>query len=185
MRHASHPNRSFNELQRIADFAGPHAATFAAGSAARPGADARACWHAAALAVRRGPRASWGTGRGNRNSMKISARRDGDHARRAGLARPPDVHRPRRCPLQVDVTAMDFSGCQLLGPRCEWCGVCETWRRSRRGVAKPGSGDRRPASGQRRRPTSASRAILRRTPAVRLYIAYPDLGSNGCARHCY
>ena len=83
------------------------------------GADARACWHAAALAVRRGPRASWGTGRGNRNSMKISARRDGDHARRAGLARPPDVHhRSRRCPLVVGVTAVDFrsyfSGCQLL-----------------------------------------------------------------------
>ena len=58
----------------------------------RPGADARACWHAAALAVRRGPRASWGTGRGNRNSMKISARRDSDHAlRRTGLARPPDL----------------------------------------------------------------------------------------------
>ena len=71
------------------------------------------------------------------------------------------------------------------GPRRERCGVCETWRRSRRGVAKPGSGDRRPASGQRRRPTSASRAILRRTPAVRLYLAHPDLGSNSCARHCY
>ena len=69
LRHASHPNRSFNELQRIADFAGPHAATFAAGSAG-PGADARACWHAAALAVRRGPRASWGTGRDGRNWHK-------------------------------------------------------------------------------------------------------------------
>ena len=81
----------------------------------------RACLpaHAAALAVRRGPRAPWGTGRGSRNSMKISARRDGDHARRAGLARPPDVHhRSRRCPLVVGVTAVDFrsyfSGCQLL-----------------------------------------------------------------------
>ena len=93
--------------------------------------------------------------------MKISARRDSDHARRAGLARPPDVHhRPRRCPLQVDVTAMDFSGCQLLGPRCEWCGVCETWRRSRRGVAKPGSGDRRPASGQRRSATNDEGQVL-------------------------
>jgi len=36
----------------------------------RPGADARACWHAAALAVRRGPRASWGTGRDGRNWHK-------------------------------------------------------------------------------------------------------------------
>ena len=54
----------------------------------------RACLpaHAAALAVRRGPRAPWGTGRGSRNSMKISARRDSDHTRRrAGLARPPDL----------------------------------------------------------------------------------------------
>ena len=93
MRHASHPLRSFNKLQRIADAAGPQCSYFTAGSAAGPGADARARRrHAATLAVRRGPRAPWGTGRGSRNSMKISARRDSDHTRRrAGLARPPDL----------------------------------------------------------------------------------------------
>ena len=87
------PCEGSTRFERIADAAGPHAGTFTAGSAAGAGGDARACRpHAATLAVRRGPRAPWGTGRDSRNSMKISARRDSDHTRRrAGLARPPDL----------------------------------------------------------------------------------------------
>ena len=31
-----------------------------------------------------------------------------DHAKAAGLARTHDVHRPRRCPLLLDVALVDF-----------------------------------------------------------------------------
>ena len=93
MRHASHPLRSFNKLgshRRRRGAACSHMYSCLCSRGRRP----RACLpaHAAALAVRRGPRAPWGTGRDSRNSMKISARRDSDHAlRRTGLARPPDL----------------------------------------------------------------------------------------------
>ena len=123
--------------------------------------------------------------------MKISARRDGDHARRAGLARPPDVHhRPRRrCPLVVGVTAVDFrsyfSGCQLLraSPRevrrlrdleavQTRCGEAWIWRWET-GLGAASTPDVRVGE------------LLRRTPAVRLHIAYQDLVSYGCAKKSY